>query len=106
MVLEHGESENISYVAMVNEEVGPMASVVHSRDFGRCGARTAPVAIGVGGKLNRLARGLTDALAAQRRREVDREIARLLAQSGGHLTDSLEREIMRKVFASDWSLPQ
>jgi hypothetical protein len=27
-----------------------------------------------------------------------RQIARLLAQSGGRLTDSLEREIMQKVF--------
>ena len=49
---------------------------------------------------------LTDALAAQRRREVDREIARLLARSGGRITDSMEREIMRKALASDWSLPQ
>jgi hypothetical protein len=53
-----------------------------------------------------LARRLTHALEAQRRSEVDREIARLLARSGGRLTDSLEREIMQKVFASDWSLPQ
>jgi enoyl-CoA hydratase/carnithine racemase len=53
----------------------------------------------------RLARRLNDALRAQLWREVDREIARLLAQSGGRLTDSLEREIMRKVFASDGSLP-
>jgi hypothetical protein len=53
-----------------------------------------------------VARRLSNALAAQRRSEVDRGIARLLAQSGGRLTDSLEREIMQKVFASDWSLPQ
>jgi hypothetical protein len=93
---------------MVNDEVGPMASATHSGDFDLCsrGARTAPVAIGVGGKLKSLARRLNGALEARRRTEVDREIARLLAQSGGCLTDSLEREIVRKVFASDWSLPQ
>jgi len=83
-----------------------MPSATHRGDFGLCGDRRAPVVNGVGAKLRRLARRLTDALEAQRRREVDREIARLLAQSGGRLTDSLEREIMRKVFASDWSLPQ
>jgi hypothetical protein len=49
---------------------------------------------------------VTGALEAQRRREVDREIGRLLARSGGRITDSMEREIMQKVFASDWSLPQ
>jgi hypothetical protein len=91
---------------MVNEEVLPMANAMHCRDFGLGGDRAAPIANGVRAKLRRLARRLTDALDAQRRREVDREIARLLAQSGGRLTDSLEREIMRKVFASDWSLPE
>ena len=83
-----------------------MAHATHSGDFGLCGGRAATVANGVGAKLKRLARRLTDALEARRRSEVDREIARLLAQSGGRFTDSLEREIMRKVFASDWSLPQ
>ena len=84
-----------------------MASATRSVGFGLCGDRTAPVANGVGARLKRLARRLTDALIeAQRRRDVDREIARLLAQSGGRLTDSLEREIMQKVFTSDWSLPQ
>jgi hypothetical protein len=80
-----------------------MASATHSGDFGPYGERAAN---GVGAKLKRVAHRLTDALEAQRRRDADREIARLLAQSGGRLTDSLEREIMQKVFASDWSLPQ
>ena len=82
-----------------------MASAIRSGDFGLCGDRAAPVANGVGARLKRLARRLTDALEAPRRTEVDREAARLLAQSGGRLTDSMEREIFRKVFASDWSLP-
>ena len=68
------------------------------------GDRAAPVANGVDAKLKQLARRLSFALKAQR--QIDREIARLLAQSGGRLTDSMEREIMQKVFASDWSLPQ
>ena len=70
-----------------------------------CGDRAAPVANGVGARLKRLVRRLTDALEAPRRTEVDREAARLLAESGGRLTDSMEREIFWKVFASDWSLP-
>ena len=83
-----------------------MTCITHSGDSDLCGDRAAPVANGIGAKLRRLARRLTDALAAQRQREVDREIARYLARSGGRLTDSMEREIMRKVFASDWSPPQ
>ncbi len=72
-----------------------------------CVDRTAPVPNGVDAGLKRSARRLADApVEAQRRRDVDREIACFLAQSGGRLTDSLEREIVQKVFASDWSLPQ
>jgi hypothetical protein len=98
--------EHISSRAMVNDEVGPMAYATHSGDCGLCSGRTAPVPDGVGARLKRLLRPLTDALAAQRQKEVDREIGRLLARSGGRITDSMEREIMQKVFASDWSLPQ
>ena len=83
-----------------------MAYAIHGGDFGLTGGAAAAVASGVGVKLKGLARRLSGALATQRQREVEREIARLLASSGGRLTDSLEREIMQKVFGSDWSLPQ
>ena len=83
-----------------------MACATHSGEFGRCGGRPVPVANDVRAKLKRLARRLREALEAPHRSEIDREAARLLAQSGGRLTDSMEREIMRKVCASDWSLPQ
>ena len=38
--------------------------------------------------------------------EDDREFARVLARSGGRITDSMEREMMRKALESDWNLPQ
>ncbi len=91
---------------MVNDGVGLMALMTHSADCGPCGGRMAPVENNVGAKLKSLVRGVAHALAAQRRRDADREIARLLARSGGRLTDSLEREMMQKAFASEWSLPQ
>ena len=78
-----------------------MAVVTHTGHFGSSADRAAPVAYGVGAKLKRLARRLNGAFAARRRRAFDREIAYLLAQSGGRLTDSLEREIMRRVLPSD-----
>ena len=82
-----------------------MTYTVDSRDFGLCNDRTAPVANGIGAKLARLARRLTDALAAQRQREVDREIAGFLAHSGGRITDSMEREIMQHS-PCHWTLPR
>jgi hypothetical protein len=91
---------------MVNHEVGSMEYATHCGDFVICNDRTTAVANGIGSKLARLARRLTDAFADQRQRDVDREVAAILARSGGRITDSMEREIMRKVLASDWSLPR
>jgi len=98
--------EDISYLARVNDEGDAMSYAAHGRDFGLSGDRTAPVANGFGAKLARLVRRLSDAPAAQRQREVDREIALVLARSGGRITDSMEREMMEKALVSDWRLPQ
>ena len=83
--------EGISYRTMVNDEGVAMACTTHSGDFGLPGDRTSPIANGTG---------------AQRQREVDREIARLLVRSGGRITDSMEREMIEKALVSHWSLPQ
>ena len=81
-----------------------MSCVTHS--FGPTGDRTAPVANGIGIRLARLVRRLSDVPGAQRQRQVDREIAGMLTRSGGRLTDSMEREMMEKALASDWSPSQ
>jgi acetyl-CoA carboxylase alpha subunit len=90
---------------MVNEEVGPMASTTYNGVLSLYGDRAASVAEAIGGGLRKLGRRVSDALETQRRREVDHEIAHLLGQSGGRLTDSVEREIERTLSASDWRLP-
>jgi hypothetical protein len=86
---------------MVNDEGVTMSCTTHS--FGLSGARTAPVANGIGVRLARLVRRLSDVPGARRQSQVDREIAAFLARSGGRLTDSMEREMMDKALASDWS---
>jgi hypothetical protein len=98
--------EDISYQTMVKGEGDVMAYAAHSRDFGLSGDRTALVTSGIGTSLARLARILSEISAAQRQREVDREIALLLARSGGRFTDSKEREILEKALGSDWRLPR
>jgi hypothetical protein len=82
-----------------------MTSISHSGIHSLYGDRAASVADAVGGKLKKLARRVSDTLDTQRRREVDSKIAYAYTQSGGRLTDSLEREIERRVFGSDWRLP-
>jgi hypothetical protein len=82
-----------------------MASITHNDVHRLYGDRAASVADAVGGGLKKLARRVSDGFEALRRREIDRDVARLLAQSGGRLTDSVEREIERTLFGSDWGLP-
>jgi hypothetical protein len=98
--------EDISYKTMVNGGGDVMAYAAHSKDFGLSGDRIAPVTSGIGAKLARLARLLSEVSAAQRRREVDREIALLLARYGGRFADSIERKILEKALGSDWGLPR
>jgi len=83
-----------------------MAYTAHSRDFGLSGDRRVPGSNGIGARLARLALRLSNAPAAPRQSELDREIGRLLARSGGRITDSMEREMMEKALGSDWSPPQ
>jgi hypothetical protein len=91
---------------VVKHEVDAMTCTTHSGDFYLSVDGAAPAAKGFVAKLARLAHRLTGALGGQRQRDVDREVARLVARSGGRITDSMEREIMRKALESDWSLPQ
>jgi hypothetical protein len=78
---------------------------MHSQHFGPSVERAASAADGARAKLKRLGRLLTDVLEERRQREIDDVAARILAQSGGRLTDSIEAEITRKVLGSGWSLP-
>jgi hypothetical protein len=82
-----------------------MSCTTQTGYFGLSDDRMAPVANGIAARLAGLVRRLGDVPAAQRQRQVDREIGSLLARSGGRLTDSMEREMMEKTLASDWSPP-
>ena len=47
---------------------------------------------------------ILDAMYETRRRQAKREIASFIERQGGHLTDALEREIMRRLLSSsNWS---
>ena len=49
-------------------------------------------------------RRIADAIYESRQRQADREIARFIAQSGGRLTDDIERQMMRRLSTSNLSL--
>jgi hypothetical protein len=71
------------------------------------GAFAAATAIQAGrtdARRNGLLERIYDALVASRQRRADREIARFLAQSGGRMTDAMERDLMQKLFVNDWGV--
>jgi hypothetical protein len=51
-----------------------------------------------------LLRRLYAAIVESREQRAEREIARILAGSGGRLTDAMERDLMQRLFVNDWSV--
>jgi len=56
------------------------------------------------GILRRVFGALLKAMEESRQKQTEREIANYVALRGGPLTDDLEREMMRRLLTSDWSL--
>ena len=51
-----------------------------------------------------LLRRIVRAMVESRQRQTDREIARFLAQSGGRLTDDMERRLTQHLLSRDWTI--
>jgi hypothetical protein len=47
-----------------------------------------------------------DAIVESRQKRVDRQIARLLARSGGRMTDDIEREMTQSLLTDNWNVRQ
>ena len=79
-----------------------MSSVTHHLDFHFFGpAKTCPSS-GGGARKPGLLRRIIDAVFESDRRRIDREIASMLARSGGRFTDSMEREMFQRQYKSNW----
>ena len=82
-----------------------MGYVPRHEDFGSLATSEAPPKLEAPARKFGILRRIFDAFMDARQRDVDRQIARLLAaRSGGHLTDNLEREISQRVLTSSWSV--
>ena len=55
------------------------------------------------GILRRVFEALLTAMEESRQKQTERELSNYVALRGGPLTDDLEREMMRRLFASDWN---
>ena len=81
-----------------------MSYAAHHKDFGSfVGHQPIPKGETVAKKIG-LVQRIFDALMQSRQRDVDRQIARFLAQSGRAFADDLEREISQRLLTSNWSV--
>jgi len=83
-----------------------MANAAHHRDFAPCFSdealtRSNAVASKVG-----VLRRIFDAIFESRQKQVDRDATRLLARSGGRLTDDIERQMTQRLLTGNWNTRQ
>ena len=77
-----------------------MSSAAHQVHF--LGPAKACPNSGAGARKPRFFRRIFDAVIESDRSRMDREIASILARSGGRFTDAMEREAFQSQFASKW----
>ena len=81
-----------------------MTYAAHHKEFASyVGDRAPPKRDAVANQTGILWR-IIDAIFESRQRQADRESARFLARSGGRLTDDTERQMMRHLSTSNWSV--
>ena len=74
-----------------------MANAAHHRDFAPCfGDKAVARSNAVASKVGVLRR-IFDAIFEPRQKQADRDATRLLARSGGRLTDDIERQITERL---------
>jgi hypothetical protein len=83
-----------------------MTYAAHHRDFSSCfGGKASARSNAVANKAGILRR-IFDAIFESRQKQVDRDIARFLARSGGRLTDDIEREMTQRLLTGNWNAHQ
>ena len=79
-----------------------MSSAAGHVDLQRFGRAKGCPNSGAGARKPGLLRRIIDAVVESDRRRSEREIAGMLARSGGRFTDAMEREAFERHFASNW----
>ena len=83
-----------------------MTYAANYRDFGPCfrdkaSGKSSPDATKPG-----IMRRIFGAVFETRQEQIEREVTRFVARSGGRITDDIEREIMQRFFTSNWNARQ
>jgi hypothetical protein len=81
-----------------------MAYTADLTRFSRSAAGTASLHAATHANKSDLLPRIYDAIMRSRQRRADQDIARGLLRPDGRLTDSIEREMMQRLFAENWSV--
>ena len=84
----------------------PMEIAANYRDFGsyfphKDSTKSSPDANKPG-----ILRRIFGAIFETRQEQIEREVARFVARSGGRITDDIERQIMQHFFTGNWNARQ
>ena len=79
-----------------------MTYAAHHAEFSRYADHKSAPEHGAANKTG--LRRLFEAVFESRQRQTDKEIARFIADAGGRLTDDIERQMMRHLSTSNWSV--
>jgi hypothetical protein len=83
-----------------------MTYAAHHRDFASCFGDKASTRINAVATKTGVLRRIFDAIFEPRQKQIDRDITRFLARSGGRFTDDIEREMMQRLLTSNWNAHQ
>jgi hypothetical protein len=79
-----------------------MSGIAHHIDFRVFSPVKASSSSGARARKPGLLRRILDAVVESDQRRSDREVAAVLARSGGRFTDAMEREMFERQFGSNW----
>ena len=84
-----------------------MANAARHRDFAPClGDKAVAGSNAVAGKVGVLRRIFDTIFFESLQKQVDRDATRLLARSGGRLTDDIERQMTERLLTGNWNARQ
>ena len=83
-----------------------MAYAANYRDFGSCFRDKASAKSSPDENKPGILRRIFGAVFETRQEQIEREVTRFVTQSGGRITDDIEREIMQRFFTGNWNARQ
>lgn len=81
-----------------------MAYAAHHSHLAHCSTQEASLQSNTNGKKPGVLWRIFDAIVESRQKSINREIALRLAQSGGRITDSIEREITQSLLKGNFKV--